>query len=80
MNDTQAIDILRRWAISLMKWERAIATEKDSRIPAIKGGLKNLNEAVQVILTNREVSPSVRAVAAATAITETVTESYGVPE
>lgn len=74
------LDELRLWAISRMKWDRAIAHERGTRTTSIKGGLKNLNEAVQIILTNREKTPKVRGLAAANAITEVVIESYGKKE
>lgn len=74
------LDELRLWAISRMKWDRAIASERGTRNTPIKGGLKNLNEAVQLILTNRDSTPKVRGLAAATAITDAVTESYGMKE
>lgn len=70
MNDAQAIDVLRRWAVSHMKWARSIAQERGTRITPIKGGQKNLNEAVQIILTERDHTPRVRAQAAVNAIRE----------
>lgn len=67
---------LRLWAINRMKWERTIASERGKRLPAIKGGEKSLNRAVQAALAMREhpklgrTHPSKRAKAAVKIIAE----------
>lgn len=79
MNDVQ-VEEMRQWAISVMKWERAIAFEHGKNIKRIKGGVKKLNESVQGLLTKKDRSTARRARDAAQTIKETVIETYGLKE
>jgi hypothetical protein len=65
-----------RWAKTQMDWERAVAKERGTELPRIRG-IRRLRARTHTILTNRTMAPQVRGKVAATRIEQAVRRAYG---
>lgn len=76
MQKTMSDADLFRWASTVMRWERAVAKERGTQIPRVRG-IRRLSARTHQILTQRGMSPAARGKVAARRIEQAVRRAYG---